>query len=65
MAGKKMTEERKAYLKEYKKEKLKRVPLDLDLETFERFKAATKAAHKSVNGVLRDFVKRYVDASGY
>lgn len=48
-----MTEKRKSYLYRYQKEKLKRVPLDLQRPEYERVQAAATAAGVSVNGFIK------------
>jgi len=42
---------------EYAKNKLKRIPLDVQKEKYEEFKAAATAAGESVNG----YIKKAVD----
>ena len=49
--------DRKEYLKNYHKEKLKRVPLDLPLEKYEEVKDHAFSRSESVNG----FIKRAID----
>ena len=61
----KMTDERKEYLKGYRSEKLKRVPLDMPVEMYERVKAAADAENKSVNGLIKFLVSKYVEAKGF
>ena len=45
-----LTEERKEYLKEYQKSKLKRIPLDVTKEKYDEIKTAADSAGESVNG---------------
>lgn len=52
-----ITDQRKEYLYVYQKEKLKRIPLDVQKEQYERIKAAADAAGESVNG----YIKRAID----
>lgn len=52
-----ITDQRKEYLYGYQKEKLKRIPLDVQKEQYERIKAAADAAEESVNG----YIKRAID----
>lgn len=52
-----ITDQRKEYLYGYQKEKLKRIPLDVQKEQYERIKAAADAAGESVNG----YIKRAID----
>ncbi len=51
-----MTPERKEYIYQYAKEKLKRIPLDVPKSTYEEIKAHAEARSESVNG----FVKRAI-----
>ena len=59
-----MTEDRKEYLKKYRKEKLKRVPLDLSLAEYARLKKAAEINEKTVNGMLKWMIKSYCDKKG-
>ena len=52
-----ITDQRKEYLYGYQTEKLKRIPLDVQKEQYERIKAAADAAGESVNG----YIKRAID----
>ena len=52
-----ITDQRKEYLYEYQKEKLKRIPLDVQKDQYEKIKAAANAAGESVNG----YIKKAVD----
>lgn len=49
--------DRKEYLLEYHKTKLKRVPLDLPISKYEEIKAHTQERSESVNG----FIKRAIE----
>ena len=49
--------DRNEYLKEYHKNKLKRVPLDLTLEKYDELKTHTTERGETVNG----FIKRAID----
>lgn len=51
--GDKMEQNRKDYLYQYHREKLKRVPLDLTKEKYAEVKAAAEAAGESVNGYIK------------
>lgn len=58
-----MSESRKQYLAQYKKERLKRVPLELDLETYERLQgviADNANGHKTMNGLLKGIIAEYL-----
>ena len=52
-----ITDQRKEDLYGYQKEKLNRIPLDVQKEQYERIKAAADAAGESVNG----YIKRAID----
>lgn len=52
-----LTEQRKDYLYNYQKEKLKRIPLDVQKEKYEEIKAAADAAGEPVNG----YIKKAID----
>lgn len=48
---------RNEYLYDYAKEKLKRIPLDVQKEKYEEIKAAAEKANESVNG----YIKKAID----
>lgn len=48
-----MSDKRKKYLYEYQKEKLKRVPLDIQIPKYAEIKAAADQAGESVNGYIK------------
>ncbi len=52
-----LSEQRKEYLYDYQKTKLKRIPLDVPKEKYEEIKAAADAAGEKVNG----YIKKAVD----
>ena len=52
-----MEQDRKEYLYQYQREKLKRVPLDLTKERYAEVQTAAKAAGESVNG----YIKKAID----
>ncbi len=52
-----LTEERKEYLKEYQKSKLKRIPLDVTKEKYDEIKTAADSAGESVN----EYIKKAID----
>lgn len=52
-----LTEQRKDYLYEYQKTKLKRIPLDVTKEKYEEIKEAADNAGESVNG----YIKKAID----
>ena len=51
------TNQRKEYLYDYQKSKLKRIPLDVQKEKYEEIKAAADHAGESVNG----YIKKAID----
>lgn len=52
-----LSEQRKEYLYDYQKTKLKRIPLDVPKEKYEEIKAAATAAGEKVNS----YIKKAVD----
>lgn len=56
-----LTEQRKDYLYEYKKNKLKRVPLDVPIEKYEDIKAAADSAGESVNGYIKKAIEERME----
>ena len=52
-----LSEQRKEYLYDYQKAKLKRIPLDVQKEKYEQIKAAADAAGEKVNG----YIKKAID----
>lgn len=52
-----LTEQRKESMYKYAKEKLKRIPLDVQKEKYEEIKAAADAAGEPVNG----YIKKAID----
>lgn len=52
-----LSEQRKEYLYDYQKAKLKRIPLDVPKEKYEEIKAAATVAGEKVNG----YIKKAVD----
>jgi hypothetical protein len=50
-------ENKKAYVIKYKKEKLKRIPLDVQKEKYDEIKAYCDAHHEPIN----TFIKRVID----
>lgn len=51
-----MSEERKNYLYSYKKQRLKRVPLDMQISDYEALKAAADQAGQTVNGFIKQAI---------
>ena len=52
-----MDEERKDYLKQYKKENLKRIVLDVKTDVYERVKIAAQADNKSVSRYIKGLIE--------
>lgn len=52
-----LSKQRKEYLYDYQKSKLKRIPLDVQKEKYEEIKAAADAAGEKVNG----YIKKAID----
>ena len=48
-----VSKERREYLNTYRKDKLKRVPLDLKIEDYEKLKEAATRAGETVNGFIK------------
>lgn len=59
-----MNDDRKEYLKDYKKLHLKRVPLDLKLEEYKEVKEAAEASGESVNGYIKKAIRLRLNRSG-
>lgn len=51
-----VSEERKKYLYDYKKNNLKRVPLDMKLADYETLKASAAEAGQTVNGFIKQAI---------
>jgi len=51
------SESKKQYNLEYAKKKLKRIPLDVQMEKYEEIKAAAEKVGESVNG----YIKKAID----
>lgn len=56
-----MTEERKEYLYQYQKEKLKRVPLDLKKSDYEKVASAANEKGMSVNGYIKEAINEKIE----
>ena len=59
-----MTDKRKAYLYNYHKDKLKRVPLDMPISDYERLKARAEALGLSVNGYIKSAIAEKIAREG-
>lgn len=55
-------ENKKAYNMSYAKDKLKRIPLDVQKEKYERIKAAADKASESVNGYIKKAIDLRLDS---
>lgn len=55
-----MTVDKKEYLDRYRKEKLKRVPLDVPIDLYEDFKRYADATGTTVNGLLKRMMRNCV-----
>lgn len=55
-------EKSKQYVYEYKANKIKRVPLDMQLSDYEELKQAAEAAGLSVNGFIKAAIKAAIAA---
>lgn len=56
-----MTEDRKEYLYKYQKEKLKRIPLDVKKEEYDRIATAAKEDGQSVNGFIKQAIAEKIE----
>lgn len=54
-------ENKKQYDLQYAKEKLKRIPLDVQKEKYEEIKAAAKAAGEPINGYIKKAIDDRMD----
>ena len=53
-----LSDQRKEYLYDYQKSKLKRIPLDVPKEKYEEIKAAADAAGEKVNGYIKKAIEQ-------
>lgn len=60
-----MTDQRKDYLYNYQKEKLKRIPLDVPKEKYEEIKEAATAASETVNGYIKKAIDERMERDSY
>lgn len=56
-----MTQERKEYLYDYQKKKLKRVPLDVTKEFYETIFTHAKNKKMSVNGYIKEAIAEKIE----
>ena len=60
-----MTEEEwKRYLINYKKTKLKRVPLDMPIAKYQELQDAATRAGESVNGYIKEAIRQRIEREG-
>ena len=57
-----MTTNRTEYQLAYAKEKLKRIPLDVQIDDYNRIKAAATASGESVNGYIKKAVNTRIES---
>ena len=56
-----LSDQRKEYLYDYQKSKLKRIPLDVQKEKYEEIKAAADHAGESVNGYIKKAINERME----
>ena len=56
-----LSDQRKEYLYEYQKAKLKRIPLDVTKEKYEEIKAAAHTAGETVNGYIKKAIDERIE----
>ncbi|MGN0357211.1 MAG: hypothetical protein ACI4E0_05245 [Blautia sp.] len=56
-----LTEQRKESMYKYAREKLKRIPLDVQKEKYEEIKAAADAAGEKVNGYIKKAIEERME----
>lgn len=56
-----LSTKRKEYLNEYKKAKLKRIPLDVTKEKYEEISLIAEKAGKSVNGYIKQAIDEKIE----
>ena len=59
-----ISDKRKESMYKYAKEKLKRVPLDVQKEQYEQIKAAAGAADQPVNAYIKQAVRTRMESEG-
>lgn len=57
-----LSEQRKEYLYDYQKLKLKRIPLDVQKEKYEEIVSAASASSESVNGYIKKAIDKRLEA---
>ena len=56
-----LNEQRKESMYKYAREKLKRIPLDVQKEKYEEIKAAADAAGEKVNGYIKKAIEERIE----
>lgn len=59
-----LSEQRKEYLYEYQKAKLKRVPLDVTKEKYEQIVTAAAAKNEKINGYIKKAIDERMQREG-
>ena len=54
----------KQYVYDYKAEKIKRVPLDVQMAFYDEIKAAADQAGESVNGYIKEAIRQRMERDG-
>lgn len=57
-----LSEQRKEYLYDYQKSKLKRIPLDVQKEKYEEIASAASATGESVNGYIKKAIDQRLES---
>lgn len=57
----KMSEERREYLKQFKKENRKRIPLEVDYDFYIKILQTAGLTNRSVNGFIKDAIAKAID----
>ena len=59
-----LSDQRKGYLYEYQKAKLKRIPLDVPKEKYDEIKTAADTTGESVNGYIKKAIDERMERDG-
>ena len=59
-----LSDQRKGYLYEYQKAKLKRIPLDVPKEKYDEIKTAADTTGESVNGYIKKSIDERMERDG-